>query len=566
MANLPTALEPIELPRPSEQELQLRGLGLDAISRRSDGDLTAACDLLAAASNPGAVVALASLLEAHDGWVNGHELPVRALIETRCPGTSWLLARLGREWPRDELALSHLCRVLGARREPEALPFVFELARETASDGPAPHALTHRKALCALASFDTPEARAAVARAFDRPGSPLLESELLHATVANAPPEVAFGLLAPWFGPEGRSRVGKAAAELARHAGRGGALDPRWREIVLPRFLGGDTTDARYHLPDLVAATATADDLVDLLRGGARTPLFIAALGRSDAPNAGDVLAELIVDEQTPKGAVAAAAAERLRLGGELSERERHALALALADRSACVVASALKAAALLPIDDRRATLKVALAERQKATTSEPDLERIRGDMLVGEALEAAGGEAPEPTSAPPDGRYPFLFYGVSGVDFFEGGYGYEIRFARRPSDIERDAILGLLGHGQGVGDTSHWADDWLLAEARSPMSPELANSWQDRLRALHDEFTLLEVHGLCWPDRDRPPDAWETWTLARQPLPSGTPAWRRTMRRTPFEPLIKRYPVSIETSDAPLGSPPRSSLDSQVL
>ncbi|HEU4410834.1 MAG TPA: hypothetical protein VFS43_36615 [Polyangiaceae bacterium] len=547
MTSFPSSFEPPGLPEPSDQEAHLRAIGLDAISRRSDGDLTAACDLLAAASNPGAVVALASLLEAHDGWVSGHELPVRALVETRCPGTSWLLARVARPWPRDEIALAHLCRVLGARREPEALPFLLELARETAPGGPDPHALTHRKALCALAAFDAPEAHAMVARALDRPGDRLLESELLHAAVVASSPAAVFALLAPWFGPEGRSRVGKAASELARHAERGGALDPRWREIVLPRFLGGDPTDARYYLPELVAATASADDLVDLLRGGARTPLFITALTRSGAPGAGAVLAEVIVDEQTPNEAVAVAAAERLRLGGALDERERRALASALADRAAGTVARALEAAALLPIDDRRATLKVALAERRRAATGEPDLERIRGDMLVGEALEAAGGEPPEPASTPGDGRYPFLFYGVSGVDFFEGGYAYEIRFERRPSESERVAILMLLEHGQARGDATHWADDWLLAEARSPISPDLAHRWEGRLRALHDEFPLLEVHGLCWPHRDRPPDAWETWTLARQPLPSSAPAWQRPMRRTPFEPLIKRYPATIE-------------------
>ena len=60
----------------------------------------------------------------------------------------------------------------------------------------------------------------------------------------------------------------------------------------------------------------------------------------------------------------------------------------------------------------------------------------------------------------------------------------------------------------------------------------------------------LLEVHGLCWPHRARPADAWETWTLARQPVPSAAPAWHRQMRRTPFESLIKRYPAAIDVSD----------------
>ncbi|MCU0682201.1 MAG: hypothetical protein MUF34_08100 [Polyangiaceae bacterium] len=539
--------EPVDLPTPSEQEAHLRDVGLDAIARQSDSDLTAACDLLAASSNPGAVVALAAILEGHGGWSSGYELPVRALVETRCPGTSELLVRVGRGWPRDELAVAYLCRVLAARREPEAVPFLLELAGETAPGGSSPHPLTHRKALCALAAFEAKEARAAVTRALERPGDTLLESELLRAVVVASPPDVVFHLLSPWFGREGRSRVGKAASELARFAERGGVLDPRWREIVLPRHRGGDTSDARHHLPQLVAATATADDLVDLLRGGARSPLFVSALARTRDPSAGAVLCEIILHEQTPKQTVAIAAAELVRLEGTLAERERRALAFALADRAAATVTSALEAVALLPIDDRRATLKTALAERRRATTSEPDLERIRGDVLVGEALEGVGGEPPEPPSAPPDDRYPFLFYGVTGADFFEGGYAYELRFAVRPSPDERVAILTLLGHGQAEGEQCRWADDWLFAESRLPMSAELARHWESRLCALHAEFALLEVHGLCWPYRDKPPHAWETWTLARQPVPSAAPAWRRHMRPTPFEPLIKRYPASIE-------------------
>ncbi|HEU4533536.1 MAG TPA: hypothetical protein VFS00_05435, partial [Polyangiaceae bacterium] len=536
MPTFPTTPAPTDLPAPSEQEAHLRDVGLDAIARRSDGDLTAACDLLAAASNPGSVVALAAILAGHAGWASGHELPVRALIETRWPGTSELLARAARDWPRDDLALAYLCRVLAARREPEGLDFLLELARETAPGEPRAHPPAHRKALCALAAFEARDARAAVARALERPGDTLLESDLLRAIVVASPPEAAFQLLSPWFGREGRSRVGKIASELARHAERGGALDPRWRDVVLPRYLGGDTSEARHFLPQLVAATATADDLIDLLRGGDRAPLFVTALARTRDRSAGAVLCEVILHEQTPKLAVAVAAAELLRLEGSLAGREQRALALALADRASATVACALEAAALLPIDDRRATLKAALAERRRAEPAEPDLERIRGDVLVGEALEAVGGEPPEPPSAPTDGRYPFLFYGVSGVDFFEGGYAYEVRFARRLSPAERPVALALLGHGEAEGERSRWADDWLLAESRRPMSPELARRWQERLRALHVELPLLEAHGLCWPGRDKPPDPWETWTLARQPVPSGAPDWRRPMRPTPFE------------------------------
>ncbi len=547
---MPTILTPSEttaLPAPSAQEAHLRDVGLDAIARRSVGDLTAACDLLAAAANPGAVVALAAILEGHADWPSGCELPVRALAETRCPGASALLARVARPWPRDGVAVAHLCRVFGARREPEALPFLLELAGGPAPARPGPPPLARRRALCAAAAFEAPEARSAVARALDRPGDAVLEAELLHAVVSYASPARAFALLSPWFEREGRSRVGKAAFELARHAERGGALDPRWREIVLPRYRGGDTSEARHSLPELVAATARPADLVELLRGGAPLPVFLAALARGGDARAADVAREVLLRDDAPKYAVAVAAGALLRLGGAFGERERRALVAALADRASATVARALEALALLPIDERRSALKAALSGRQRASMGEPDLERIRGDVLLGDALEATGGEPPEPASAPPDGRYPFLFYGVTGADFFEGGYAYELRFASRPPGPARDAIWTLLGHGADEGDRIGWADDWAFAESRTPMSAQLAAHWQARLLALHAEHPLLEVHGLCWPARDAPPHAWETWSLARQPVPSAAPAWRRHMRPTPFEPLIKRYPAAIE-------------------
>lgn len=129
---------------------------------------------------------------------------------------------------------------------------------------------------------------------------------------------------------------------------------------------------------------------------------------------------------------------------------------------------------------------------------------------LAGAAVAAAS-----PTPA----EHPFLFYGVRPRDWFDGARTYAIRFAKAPDESTKTALKKTL-KSSDVRARWKWKDAIAtLVILDAPVSPDLFEDVARAALAMHALWPILEV--VNHHARDVGDDAWDRWTLRKQPAPS---------------------------------------------
>jgi hypothetical protein len=133
---------------------------------------------------------------------------------------------------------------------------------------------------------------------------------------------------------------------------------------------------------------------------------------------------------------------------------------------------------------------------------------------------------------------YPFLYWGRSPADWFEGandGHTYEIRFANVLTAEQRVAVGRAFfasmkkGPATAAGDMWQWAGAWTIFRVGEKRGRGGARAVFDHMdtvfRAIHEVAPIAEI--VFWCARAPGEHPWDLWTREQGAAPAPGPTWR---------------------------------------